>query len=69
MTAGERSELEGIKRDLRSVILQMEDLAAQLRGGFSGIGSEYCAKAVEMAAAKCKLVQKSLLGMEAAERG
>ncbi len=64
--AGERTELEAVTRELRSVILQMEELAAQLRGGFAGIGSEYCARAVEMAAARCRLVQKGLSGAAAA---
>ena len=63
MTAADRAELEAIRRDIRSILGQMDALSARLRRGFSGIGSEYCAKAVDLAAGKCRLAQKGLLGL------
>ena len=63
MTAAERTELEEIIQELQRITRQMEELSGQIRTGFAGIGSEYCSKAVELAAAKCRLAQKALKGM------
>ena len=42
-----RSELESIKAELASIINELEDIAAGVRSDFQGVGSEYCAQALE----------------------
>lgn len=42
-----RSELESIKAELTSIINELEDIAAGVRSDFVGVGSEYCALALE----------------------
>ena len=64
MTAAEKKELEAVDRELQRIVQQLDGLSTQLRSGFAGIGSEYCAKAVELAAGKCRLVQKGLRGLK-----
>ena len=64
MTGTKQAQLEQMKRELQGIIQSLEGQQARLENGFSGIGTEYCARAVEMAQTKCRLAKKMFSALE-----
>lgn len=54
------SELSAIRRELDSIILELESISTGLRKDFTGIGNEKCANSIDRALAHYYSVRRKL---------
>ena len=64
MDASASAELESIKRELRSIISELDSIAAGVRKDFVGIGNERCANSIESVANHYRGVLRKLQNMD-----
>ena len=64
MNASARAELASIKRELNSIISELEDISRGVRRDFSGIGNEQCANCIDRVANQYRGVKRSLDNMD-----
>lgn len=60
MSSGVLSELEEIKRELSSIINELESISSGVRKDFQGIGSEKCASCINNVIGQYRGVQSQL---------
>lgn len=64
MDAGAQNELYQIKRELQSIITELDNIAAGIRRDFTGIGNEQCASCVSRVSAQYRTVKSKLDHMD-----
>lgn len=60
MNSTTKSELESIKRELQSIIYELEDISSGVRSNFKGIGTEHCADCIDVVIGQYYYVQRKL---------
>lgn len=60
MDSAGRMELESIKRDLQSIINELDQISAGVRTEFDGIGNDRCARAISRVADQYRWVKRQL---------
>lgn len=64
MDANARNELEAIKRELYSIIDELESISAGVRKDFRGIGNDHCADCIDNVVQQCYQVSRKLNNMD-----
>ena len=64
MDGNARAELAAIKRELNSIISELDNIAIGIRRDFKGIGNEQCANCVGRAAEQYRWVKSKLDTMD-----
>lgn len=64
MTAKGRRELEHIKNELRSIILELDSISDGIRRDFSGIGNDQCANSIDKVISQCRRAQTKLNNLD-----
>lgn len=64
MTQEAYNELESIKRDVRKIIDELENIADAISSEFVGIGSGRCSESLNSVASKYRKVRKSLMNID-----
>ena len=64
MDASARNELASIKRELNSVISELEEISARVRNDFVGIGNERCADCINRVLNQYYVVRRKLNNLD-----
>lgn len=64
MDASARNELASIKRELNSVISELEEISAGVRNDFVGIGNERCADCINRVLNQYYVVRRKLNNLD-----
>ena len=64
MDASARNELASIKRELNSVISELEEISAGVRNDFFGIGNERCADCINRVLNQYYVVRRKLNNLD-----
>ena len=64
MDASARNELASIKRELNSVISELEEISAGVRNDFVGIGNERCAECINRGVNQYYVVRRKLNNLD-----
>lgn len=64
MDASARNELASIKRELNSVISELEEISAGVRNDFVGIGNERCADCINRILNQYYVVRRKLNNLD-----
>ena len=60
MDASANNELASMKRELNSIISELEDIACGIQRDFTGVGEDRCAGAINRVITQYKSVKRSL---------
>lgn len=60
MDAKAKKELNSIKRELNSMIMELEEISDGVRTDFKGIGNDKCADCIDNVISQYRYVQKKL---------
>ena len=60
MDSGARYELDSIKRELNSIISELEDISRGVRNDFTNIGSDKCADTIDKVVSNYYTVKRKL---------
>ena len=64
MDAGARYELSEIKRELNSIISELESISSGVKADFTGIGNEQCASCIDRVVNQYRYVKRKLDNMD-----